>query len=379
MIPRVWAHIDTDALRHNLSQVRALAPRSRVMAVVKANAYGHGAREVARALRELRADGRAASRRADEADAFAVACLEEALELREARVYAPTIVLEGVLSLEEARLCLREKLQVVVHDEWQLAVLEQLPRGAGADIWLKLDTGMHRLGIDSRRLTTVMQRLAARPEWRLCGVMTHLASADDDTSSALAQAARFDAALGAHPAPRSIANSAGILADPRLHREWVRPGLALYGMSPRADRTAAALGLRPAMTVQTRVLSLRDCQPGDAIGYGGGYVCPRPQRIATLAVGYADGFQRVLGLRGQVLLHGREVPIVGRVSMDMTAVDVSDIPEVAVGDVVTLWGQGLPAERQAEAAGTIAYELCCGLTQRVRKFYDARVHSAAGA
>lgn len=371
MTPRAWAGIDRSALRHNMQRVRALAPTSRVMAVIKADGYGHGGNEVAHALRDTRSTTDRRPRADWEADAFAVACLEEALALRGARVHAPMIILEGVLSLEEARLCLREHLQIVVHDEWQLALLERLPRGAQADMWLKIDSGMHRLGLDPSAVPAALARVRARPEWRLHGFMTHLASADEDTGSALAQAERFDAAIGDAPGLRSIANSAGVLADARLHRDWVRPGLMLYGISPRDDRSAADLGLRPAMTLCSRVLSLRDCVAGDRIGYGGAYVCQRDQRIATVAVGYADGFQRALGDAGSVLLHGTEVPVVGRVSMDMTAVDVSAVPDVAVGDVVTLWGEGLPAERQAAAAGTIAYELCCGLTRRVRKQYDA--------
>lgn len=377
MIPRVWASIDRAALRHNMQRLRAIASDSRVLAVIKADGYGHGAEAVAHALRDTRSTSDRRPRADWEADAFAVACLEEALALRAARVHAPLVVLEGVLSLEEARLGLREHLQFVIHDEWQLSLLEQLPRGARADIWLKLDSGMHRLGFHLSALPKALARVQARPDWRLHGFMTHLASADDDTASALAQAERFDSALGDTPGLRSIANSAGMLADDSLHRDWVRPGLMLYGISPRADRSAADIGLVPAMTLCTRVLSVRDCAAGDRIGYGGAYICPRDQRIATLAVGYADGFQRALGDTGSVLLRGVEVPVVGRVSMDMTAIDVSAVPDVAVGDVATLWGKGLPAERQAAAAGTIPYELCCGLTRRVRKSYDAPANVAA--
>lgn len=380
MTPRVWAHVSPEALRHNLARIRRMAPRSRVMAVVKANAYGHGADTAARALRDLRVPGDAHPRADWEADAFAVACLEEALALRAARVYAPIVVLEGVLSLEEARVCLRERLQIVVHDHWQLALLEQLPRGARADLWLKIDSGMHRLGFDPGAVPAALARVQARPEWALHGFMTHLACADDDTASALAQARRFDDAVGDTPGARSIANSAGVLADAALHRDWVRPGLMLYGISPRAGRTAEEIGLRPAMSLHTRVLSLRDCAPGDCIGYGGAYVCDRDRRIATIAVGYADGFQRALGGRGRVLLRGRSAPVVGRVSMDMTAVDATGIPDVAVGDEVLLWGEGLPVEEQAAAAGTLGYELVCGLTQRVRKITETGMPEiAAGA
>lgn len=366
MIPRVWAVVDPHALRHNLASVRRMTAGARVMAVIKANGYGHGAVWAARTLRDLRGHGQDGARADWEADAFAVACLEEALALRAARVRAPMVILEGVLSLEEARVCLREKLEVVIHDHWQLAIMEQLPRGAEARVWIKIDTGMRRLGFPLDAVAAVLERVRARPEWTLCGAMTHLASADDDTDSALLQAQRFDAALGDTAIVRSIANSAGVLADPSLHRDWIRPGLMLYGISPRSDRSAEELGLQPVMTLHSRVLAIRDCAAGDAVGYGGTYVCETPMRVATVAVGYADGFQRALSNCGAMLLHGQRVPVIGRVSMDMTAVDVSHIPDAAVGDVVTLWGAGLPAEEQAMAAGTLAYELCTGLTQRVR-------------
>ncbi|MHA7834998.1 MAG: alanine racemase [Algiphilus sp.] len=365
MTPRVWAELDPQALRHNLAQLRARVGSARIMAVIKANGYGHGAVWAARCLRELRGPGQDDRRAPWEADAFAVACLEEALALRAARVQAPMIVLEGVLSMEEARVCLREKLEVVVHDHWQLALMEQLPRGAEARIWIKIDSGMRRLGFPLGSVPAVLERLKARPEWKLCGAMTHLASADEDTDSALMQAQRFDAALGGTQLPRSIANSAGVLADHSLHRDWVRPGLMIYGMSPRADQDAATLGLRPVMTLYSRVLAIRDCAVGDAVGYGGTHVCQAPTRVATVAVGYADGFQRALSNCGSMLLHGQRVPVIGRVSMDMTAIDVTALPAAAVGDDVTLWGEGLPAEEQAKAAGTLAYELCAGLTQRV--------------
>lgn len=366
MIPRVWAAVDPYALRHNLACVRRMTDGARVMAVIKANGYGHGAVWAARTLRDLRGHGQDGARAEWEADAFAVACLEEALALRAARVQAPMVILEGVLSLEEARVCLREKLEVVIHDHWQLAIMEQLPRGAEARVWIKIDTGMRRLGFPLDAAAAVLERVRARPEWTLCGAMTHLASADEDTDSALLQAQRFDAALGDTAIMRSIANSAGVLADPSLHRDWIRPGLMLYGISPRSDRSAEELGLQPVMTLHSRILAIRDCAAGDAIGYGGTYVCAQPMCVATVAVGYADGFQRALSNCGTMLLHGQRVPVIGRVSMDMTAVDVTHIPEAAVGDVVTLWGAGLPAEEQAMAAGTLAYELCTGLTQRVR-------------
>lgn len=368
MIPRVTASVDLGALRHNLARIRAMAPAARIMAVVKADAYGHGAVPVARALRELHAGegARSSPRQPWEADAFAVACLEEALTLRGARVYAPLLVLEGVLSLEEARLCLRERIEVVVHDEWQLTVLEGLPRGAECRLWVKLDTGMNRLGFPPARARAIAERIAARPEWVLRGWMTHLARADDDSDTSRRQAADFDAATAGLPGARSIANSAGIAAWPALHRDWIRPGLMLYGASPLPGRVGADLGLRPVMQLESRILSLRDCRAGDSVGYGGGWRCERDMRIAVVAVGYADGVHRATPPGTPLRLHDVEVPLVGRVSMDMLTIDVTAVPQAAVGDAVQLWGAALPAERIAGHVGTIAYELFCGLTQRVR-------------
>jgi alanine racemase len=369
VIPRVTATVDAAALRHNMRHIRALTKGARVMAVIKADAYGHGSIPVARALRDLRADGGDVGRgqRQDwEADAFAVACLEEAMALRGARIYAPLVVLEGVLSLEEARLCLREQIEIVIHDHWQLAVLEQLPRGAECRLWVKIDTGMNRLGFSPAEARQVQQRLALRPEWQLRGWMTHLARADDDSAASAEQARSFDLATAGLPGERSIANSAGVAAWPALHRDWVRPGLMLYGASPLPGRTGADLGLRPAMKLESRILSLRDCKVGDSVGYGGGYRCPRDMRIAVVTVGYADGLHRCLPPGTPFVLHGTQVPMVGRVSMDMITVDVSQVPQAEVGDAVLLWGPGLPAEALAGHAGTIAYELFCGLTRRVR-------------
>lgn len=370
MIPRVTATIDLSALRHNLSRVREWAPRSQVMAVIKADAYGHGSVPVARALRDLRADA-GGPRQPWEADAFAVACLEEALKLREARVYAPIVVLEGVLSLEELRLCLRHELQIVVHDHWQLALLEALPRGAQAQIWLKFDTGMHRLGFPPADFERVRARVSARPEWRVCGWMTHFSCADEPAKPQTeAQIERFESMLGEVRGARSLSNSAGVVAWPRAHADWVRPGLLLYGASPLADRSASDLGLRPAMKLESRILALRDCRRGEVIGYGARYRCPKDMRVAVITVGYADGVHRCLTDGTPMRLRGQTVPMVGRVSMDMITIDVDRVPEAQVGDAVLLWGEdGITAEAIAGRAGTLAYELFCGLTQRVRRHY----------
>lgn len=354
MIPRVTATIDLAALRHNVGQVRRHAPRSKVMAAIKADAYGHGAVPVARAL-------------ADTVDSFAVAALEEALVLREAHVRSRVALLEGILSIEEAKLCLRHELQVVVNDHWQLALLEQLPQGARVSLWIKLDSGMHRLGFPLEDVPGLWRRVQARPEWEFCGWITHLACADEpDNPATREQIDAFARALQGLPGARSIGNSAGLMAWPEARADWVRPGLMLYGASPLPGQTGEALGLRPAMTLTSRLIAVRRYRKGAAIGYGAAYRCPEDMPIGVVAVGYADGYHRALPTGTPVLAHGRRVPVVGRVSMDMITIDLRAAPQAQVGDPVTLWGSGLPVEEIAERAGTVAYELLCGLTQRVR-------------
>lgn len=353
-LPRVTATIDLGAIRHNLARVREIAPASRVMAAIKADAYGHGAVEVARTLA------------AAGVDAFAVACLEEAVVLRKKQLRTPIALLEGVLSIEEAREAALLDLDLVVHDEWQLRLLEQLPDGVPLRVWFKLDSGMHRLGFplaEARRLFAAVQ---ARPHWQLAGWITHLACADDvDSPMTREQIQRFEAATEGLPGPRSIANSAGLLAWPQARVDWVRPGLMIYGASPLPGRTAAELGLRPAMTVESRLIAIHDIAAGESIGYGASYRCAQDMRVGVAAIGYADGVHRVLPSGTPVLIHGQRVPLVGRVSMDMITLDLRSVPQAEVGDRVQLWGPGLPAEEIAACAGTLAYELFCGLTRRV--------------
>jgi alanine racemase len=354
MIPRVTATIDLAAIRHNLGVVRRLAPASKVMAAIKADGYGHGAVAVARAL---------------DAESFAVACLEEALILREAGISKPIALLEGILSAEEARIAVQQQLQVVVHDHWQLRLLDAL--GARPlSVWLKLDSGMHRLGFPLCEVRDLYEYLQARPHWRFCGWITHLACADEiDKTFTTRQITAFEQALGDLPGARSIANSAGLIAWPKARVAWVRPGLMLYGASPLPDQSAAALGLKPAMNVESRLIAVREYAAGEGIGYGQTWHCPERMKIGVVAIGYADGVHRSLPSGSPLLILGRRVPLVGRVSMDMITVDLREVPQAQVGDPVRLWGEGLPVEEIAACAGTLAYELMCGLTHRVQLVY----------
>ena len=357
-IPRVTATVDLSAVRHNLQRVRAYAPQSRVMAAIKADAYGHGAIPVARTLAEAGVD------------AFAVACLEEAVTLREAGIATRIALLEGVLSRDEAEEAARLQLEIVIHDRWQLDLLASLPATIAVTVWFKLDSGMHRLGFPLAQVPALQAALSAQPNWQLAGWITHLACADDrDSGMTVAQIGAFEAAMRGVPGPRSIANSAGLIAWPQARVDWVRPGLMLYGASPMPGTVGAELGLAPAMTVASRLIAVHEIAAGETIGYGATYRCPETMRVGVVAVGYADGVHRILPTGAPVLIHDRRVPIIGRVSMDMITVDLRALPQAAVGDAVTLWGAGLPVEEVATWAGTLAYELFCGLTNRVHYRY----------
>jgi alanine racemase len=345
--------MDAAALRHNLEVVRRMAPQSRVIAVIKANGYGHGLIETARAL--------------PSADAFGVARLDEGLALRAAGIGNEILLLEGVFSAEELQLASGAKLQLVVHTFEQLELLERRDAaGYRFDVWLKVDTGMNRLGFrveDFPGAWTRLQRCQCSGTLRL---MTHLAAAEEPDSPATRQQLdTFHALTAALGVERSVANSAGLIGSPRARVDWVRPGLMLYGISPLPNQTASSIGLRPAMTLTTQLIALRRVQKSEAVGYGGTWRAPRDSLIGIAAIGYGDGYPRNMRTGTPVLVHGKEVPVVGRVSMDMTAVDVTDLAGVRVGDPVVLWGEGLPAERVAPYADTIAYELVCGISQRV--------------
>ena len=355
MTPRITATIDLQAIRHNLQRVRELAPHSKVMAAIKADGYGHGATAVARNLPDC--------------DAFAVACLEEAVSLREAGVAQPLAVLAGVLSAEEAVAAQALDLQLVIHAEWQLQLLEQLQPARPLKLWLKLDTGMHRLGFEPQLAAVLYRRVAAQAQWQFCGWMTHLACADvRDQQMSQRQLAEFAEALEGLGGPRSIANSAGIV-NRLAEADWVRPGLMLYGASPVPDRSAAGLGLQPAMRVSSRLIAIKDVPRGHSIGYGATWTCAQDMRIGIVAVGYGDGWPRSLPNGTPVEIRGQRLGMVGRVSMDMITVDLAAC-DAAIGDEVTLWGSAsLPVEQIATAADTLSYELLCGLTQRVRFRY----------
>ncbi|HEX7115369.1 MAG TPA: alanine racemase [Steroidobacter sp.] len=345
--------LSAGALKNNLAVVRSLAPASRVVAAVKANAYGHGLVPAARALAD--------------ADAFGVARLDEAIVLRDAGITHPILLLEGVLGGEELKAAAQLRCEIVVHSFEQIATLEVSGARRAFKVWLKVDSGMSRLGFRLEEFQAALERLRRCEAVESIRLMSHLASADaPDDAVTKQQIDRFESLAASLGLERSIANSAGIIAWPRTRLDWVRPGIMLYGISPFAGRSAASLGLEPVMTLRTRVIAVRDIPAGERIGYGGIWSARRPSRIAVIAIGYGDGYPRCMRAGAPVLINGREAPVAGRVSMDMTMVDVTELQDVRVGDPVTLWGEGLPVERVAPFADTIAYELVCRVAPRVK-------------
>lgn len=354
-IPRVV--IDLAALAHNLEVIREKAPGSRVMAVIKANAYGHGMVAIARAL--------------SAADALAVARIDEAVALRDAGVNNEIVLLEGLFASSEMALAARHSLTLVVHNESQLKWLEACRDTAKFRCWLKLDTGMHRLGFSASRASAAMRRmLACKSVQQPPGLMTHLASAEQpDDALTSNQLKAFSSLCAEWPGEVSVANSAALLSRPETREGWVRPGLALYGVSPLPETTGAGLGLRPAMQFETRLISTKELLPGDSVGYNSAWTATSPTRIGIAAVGYGDGYLRSFANGTPVLVGEKTCSLVGRVSMDMIALDLGAESAAQTGDPVLLWGPALPVETLASWAATIPYELLCNVSARVHTEY----------
>ncbi|GAB6067217.1 alanine racemase [Methylothermus subterraneus] len=353
--PFPYALLNLDALRANLERVRALAPRSKVLAVIKANAYGHGLVQVAHALHA--------------AHGFAVARVDEGIALRQAGVLKRIVVLQGFLEPEQLKAHWAWRLEPVIHTLSQIDLLEANgPTRQPLRIWLKLDSGMHRLGLTPQEFNTALARLKRLFPPRALALMTHLACADEpDNPATAAQLTQFAALTAGLNLARSIANSAAILTEPASHGDWVRPGLMLYGVSPFANRSARDLGLTPVMSLKSRVIAIKTVAKGEAVGYGGSWIAPRVSRLGIVAAGYGDGYPREVAPEAKVLIEGRRVPVVGRVSMDTLQVDLTDFPEVPVGAEAILWGEGLPVEEVARWAGTIPYTLLSRVAARVPK------------
>lgn len=353
------AFIDLAAVQHNYALAKRCAPGREAFAVVKANAYGHGVEAVVEAL-------------ADQADGFAVAYLQEAVAVRAHHASARILLLQGCFSAEEYRLACDMRLDVVVQGAEQAQMLLDHPLPAKLNVWMKFDTGMHRLGFAEAELREWHAVLKASENVAELNLISHFACADlRGHPQNEAQLETFLSVLDLDFDQRSLANSAAITTIPAAHLDWLRPGIMLYGASPFVDWTAQDLGLKPVMSLQAQVMALREVPAGETVGYAATWEALRPSRIATISCGYADGYPRHAPSGTPVLVNGQRVPLVGRVSMDMLAVDVTDLAGVEIGAAVELWGANLSVDEVAQACGSIGYELLSKVTARVPRRYLA--------
>jgi len=368
MARRTSCTLLTDNLLHNLAVIKQEAPKSKIMAMVKANAYGHGIRSVALRL-------------GDAVDALGVACIDEALALRQAGVKTPITLVEGVFEPGELRIAADQGFAVVFHSKHQIKWLEDAKVSSKIQAWLKINTGMGRLGFAPSEAEEAMRILSSHSNvLQPIGIMSHFACADEPGHSMNAkQVAAFKAFTNKHDGPRSFCNSAALFAFPDMHYDWVRPGLALYGASPFTGRTAESMGLKPVMTFKTELIAIQRFKHGEAVGYGASYVCPEDMVVGIASVGYGDGYPRLVHNNTQVLVNGVRYPLVGRVAMDMAAIDLRACASAAIGDKVTLWGDGLPVEELEAHSGRSAYDLLSNIQNRVRFEWKEATEPVASA
>ena len=346
----LFSQVNLAALRANLAQVRERAPKTQVLAVVKANAYGHGLTRVLPALAD--------------ADGLAITELDAALALRTEHYTRRIVLLEGFFAADELSEFAAKRLAAVVHHTEQVALLETAHLERPIEIFLKINTGMNRLGVRAAEVPTLIERLTHCDSVAALRLMTHLARADEE-DGVKEQVAAFEAACKGFPYPRTIANSAGIVRYDEVGGDIVRPGIMLYGATPFPYDTAEMIGVQPVMTLRSQIIAVQDLKPNDSAGYGAAYTASRAHRIGVVACGYADGYPRHAPNGTPVLVCGKKVRMAGRVSMDMLTVDLTDVPEARIGSPVVLWGEGLPVDDVASAAATVGYEILCGVTPRV--------------
>ncbi|WNW12743.1 alanine racemase [Pseudomonas sp. DTU_2021_1001937_2_SI_NGA_ILE_001] len=351
------ALIDLQALRHNYRLARQHAG-AKALAVIKADAYGHGAVRVAEALQ-------------GEADGYAVACIEEALELRAAGIQGPILLLEGFFEADELELIVEHDLWCVVHALWQVEAIERAALGKPLNLWLKLDSGMHRVGLFPAEYPAAYQRLLTSGKAAQITLMTHFARADElDCPRSEEQLAVFQAATQGLNAPTSLNNSPALLGWPQIKSDWVRPGIMLYGATPFDRPQPLADQLRAVMTLESKVINLRELPAGEPVGYGATYITERPSRIGVVAMGYADGYPRHAPTGTPVIIDGQRSRLLGRVSMDMLCVDLTHLPQAGLGSRVEFWGPNLSASEVAAQAGAIPYQLFCNLKRVPRLYAD---------
>jgi alanine racemase len=346
----LYAQINLAAMRENLARVREKAPGSQVLAVVKANAYGHGLLRVLPAL--------------DAADGLALVELDAAILLREQHYMRRILLLEGFFEEGELNEIAQRRLAIVVHDIEQIRMLEAAVLSRALEVFVKVNTGMNRLGFRPPDVAGICERLARSPAVAAMRLMTHFARADEEDGLA-EPLALFETACRGLPYPRSVANSAGIIRFSEVGGEYVRPGIMLYGATPMPYDTSEMLGLRPVMTLRSEIIAVQDLRANDSVGYGSQYTASRPHRLGVIACGYADGYPRHAPNGTPVRVLGTKVRLAGRVSMDMITVDLTDVPDARVGSPVVLWGEGMPVDDVATAAATVGYELLCAVAPRV--------------
>ena len=350
------ALIDLEALRHNYRLAREISG-ARALAVVKADAYGHGATRCAAALE-------------GEADGFAVACIEEALELRYAGIRKPILLLEGFFEESELGLIDQHQLWCVVHATWQVEAIERARPARPLQVWLKLDSGMHRVGLHPAEYRDAHARLLASGKVEKIVLMSHFARADElDCPRSEEQVALFEQARAGLQAEVSLRNSPAILGWPTIASDWVRPGIMLYGATPFEQDQAQAARLRPVMTLESKIISVRELPAGEPVGYGARFVAERPTRVGVVAMGYADGYPRHAATGTPIMVDGQMTRLIGRVSMDMLTVDLTDLPGAGLGSRVELWGRNVSASAVAYGCGSIPYQLFCNL-KRVPRLYS---------
>lgn len=355
MARKTLCTLSTANLLHNLDVIKAKALKSKIMAMVKANAYGHGIRSVSQRLQGT-------------IDALGVACIDEALALRQAKVTTPITLVEGVFAPEELQIAAEQGFSVVFHSDHQVRWLEQKKLPAKLRAWIKINTGMGRLGFSPEAGALAMKTLSENDSIvQSVGMMSHFACADDPEHPMNAkQISAFTSFASKYPGEKSLCNSAALFAFPQMQHDWVRPGLALYGASPFVGKSAASLGLKPVMTFKTELIAIQKFKRGDSVGYGANFICPEDMPVGIASVGYGDGYPRLVQEGASVLVGEERCSLLGRIAMDMAAVDLRPCANAIVGDKVTLWGEGLPVEDLATYSDRLSYDLMTGIQNRVR-------------
>ncbi|CAL7961730.1 alanine racemase 1 [Gammaproteobacteria bacterium] len=357
------AHIDLEALHHNLRTIKTATPRSNILVMIKSNAYGHGVVEVAKSLEH-------------DVDAFGVMFLHEALQLYNAGVKKTIVILTGFFDAEELSVIEKYNFECSVHNFAQIEILEKAKLSRPLGIWLKIDTGMHRLGFQSHQVQEAYQRLVQnKMVQKPLRLMTHFSDADNVKNNKTAkQIVCFEQIVANLEGEWCMANSAAIFGWPKSHVHWIRPGIALYGASPFDGKSGPELNLKPVMTLTSRIITIHELEKGASVGYGSTFSCPEKMKVGTISIGYGHGYPRNARFGTPVLVNGIRTQLVGRVAMDMIGIDLRKVPKAKIGSSVILWGKGLPVEEIAANAGEISYELFCRLTSRVHyQFYQRSV------